>query len=148
MLCDLSAAKFHVGMFTEYTFVLAEGSYDDVNSVFRVTGVGLPPPEPPKITRNYFGNTNFFGGPSPTCVSSVQVLRDIEREKQDVMFVFVSGEKAGCTLCTLLYIFIHFYTFCTSVNLQVDVNCTAIVEYVLVLKTANYSLSRQLLSCL
>ena len=144
MLCDLSAAKFHVGMFTEYTFVLAEGSYDDVNSVFRVTGVGLPPPEPPKITRNYFGNTNFFGGPSPTCVSSVQVLRDIEREKQDVMFVFVSGEKQGCT-CTLCTFFVH---CCTSVNLQVDVNCTVRLGYDLVLKTANYSLSRQLLSCL
>ena len=78
-------------MFTEHTFVLAEGYYDDVNSVFKVTGVGLPPPEPPAISRNYFGNTNFFGGPSPTCVSSIQLLRDIEREKQDSMFVFVSG---------------------------------------------------------
>ena len=92
MLCDLSAAKFHVGMFTEFTFVLAEGSYDDVNSVFKVSGVGLPPPEPPKITRNYFGNTNFFGGPTSTCVSSIPLLRDIEREKQDAMFVFVSGQ--------------------------------------------------------
>ena len=91
MLCDLSAAKFHVGMFTENTFVLAEGSYDDVKNVFKVSGVGLPPPEPPRITRNYFGSTNFFGGPSTASVGSIQLLRDIEREKQDAMFVFLSG---------------------------------------------------------
>jgi len=90
MLCDLSKAKFHVGMFTEYTFCLAEGLYDDVKGVYVVTGVGLPPPEPAKVTRNYFGSVNFFGGPSQTCVSSVTLLSEIEQEKHDAMFVMVS----------------------------------------------------------
>ena len=36
MQCDLSSAKFHLGMFTEYTFVLAEGTFDDVTSLFKV----------------------------------------------------------------------------------------------------------------
>ena len=98
MLVDLTAAKFHIGMFTEFTFVLAEGQYDDANSVFKLTGVGLPPAEPARITRNYFGNGNFFGGPAPTCVSTVTLLKDIEMEKQDAMFVFVSGTWRMCML--------------------------------------------------
>ena len=98
MQCDLTDAKFHLGIFTEFTFVLAEGSFDDVKSIFKVTGVGLPPPEPAKITRNYFGNANFFGGSSSTCVSSISMLRDVEKERADAMFVILSGK---CVLCKL-----------------------------------------------
>ena len=57
----------------------------------------MPPAEPATITRNYFGNTNFFGGPSPNAVSSVVRLREMEVEKGNAMFVLLSGEKKGKT---------------------------------------------------
>jgi len=41
--------KFHTGMFTENSFVLAEGWYED--GVFHVTACGFPPLEASKTTR-------------------------------------------------------------------------------------------------
>ncbi|XP_013387927.1 DNA polymerase epsilon subunit 2 [Lingula anatina] len=85
---DLTKANFHTGLFTENCFVLAEGWYDD--SIFHVNAFGFPPPEPSKTTRAYFGNINFFGGPSATSLKMSPKLQQIEQENQDAMFVIVS----------------------------------------------------------
>ncbi|XP_078671790.1 DNA polymerase epsilon subunit 2-like [Branchiostoma floridae x Branchiostoma belcheri] len=85
---DLSQTNFHNGLFTENCFVLAEGWYED--QVFHVTAFGFPPPEPAKTTRAYFGNINFFGGPSATCAKASTKLRVLERENEDAMIVFLS----------------------------------------------------------
>ncbi|XP_077993306.1 DNA polymerase epsilon subunit 2-like [Glandiceps talaboti] len=85
---DLSHAKFHTGLFTENCFVLAEGWYED--EVFHINAFGFPPPEPSDTTRAYFGNLNFFGGPSSISVKSSTKLKSIESENEDAMFVFLS----------------------------------------------------------
>ncbi|XP_046337184.2 DNA polymerase epsilon subunit 2-like [Haliotis rufescens] len=85
---ELTSASFHTGLFTENCFVLAEGSYED--GTFHVTAFGFPPPEPSKTTRAYFGNINFFGGPSNVCVKASAKLRQIELDNEDAMIVFLS----------------------------------------------------------
>ena len=87
---DLSKTLFHDGIFTENCFVLAEGSYDD--QIFHVTALGFPPIESAKMTRSYYGNVNFFGGPQKTCVASSEKLKQIEQDdaNQNNMFVFIS----------------------------------------------------------
>ncbi|KAK7507055.1 hypothetical protein BaRGS_00001906 [Batillaria attramentaria] len=80
--------NFHTGLFTENSFVLAEGWYED--NLFHVDAFGFPPAEPAKTTRAYFGNINFFGGPSSTSVKSSAKLRQVEQENPDAMFVFVA----------------------------------------------------------
>ncbi|EHH63599.1 hypothetical protein EGM_16600, partial [Macaca fascicularis] len=62
---DLSKAQFHSGLYTEACFVLAEG-------------------------RAYYGNINFFGGPSNTSVKTSAKLKQLEEENKDAMFVFLS----------------------------------------------------------
>ena len=47
---DLSETKFHVGLYTENCFVLAEGWYDD--NVFHVLALGFPPAETSDTTRS------------------------------------------------------------------------------------------------
>jgi len=87
---DISKAIFHPGLFTENCIVLAEGHYKD--EIFYVTALGFPPPEPAKTTRSLFGNINFFGGPSQSCVASSEKLKMLEQDEtnQNNMFVFVS----------------------------------------------------------
>ncbi|XP_028421920.1 DNA polymerase epsilon subunit 2 [Perca flavescens] len=85
---DMSKAQFHNGLYTESCFVLAEGWYED--SVFHVNGFGFPPTEPSSGTRAYYGNLNFFGGPSTTSVKSSAKLKQLEEENEDAMFVIVS----------------------------------------------------------
>ncbi|KAH9505546.1 DNA polymerase epsilon subunit 2 [Bulinus truncatus] len=85
---DLSSAKFQSGLFTENSFVLAEGYYED--GIFFVDAFGLPPPEKAEATRAYFGNINFFGGPSSVQVKSSERLAQIETENTDAMFVLIS----------------------------------------------------------
>eukprot|EP00794_Sanderia_malayensis_P000497 gene497-1143_t len=85
---DMEKALFHTGLYTENCFVLAEGNYDD--SIFKITAIGFPPPEQASVTRSHFGNINFFGGPSSTCVAVSDKLKQIENENQDAMFVFLS----------------------------------------------------------
>ncbi|XP_068608394.1 DNA polymerase epsilon subunit 2 [Brachionichthys hirsutus] len=85
---DMSKAQFHNGLYTESCFVLAEGWYDD--SVFHVNGFGFPPTEPSSSTRAYYGNVNFFGGPSTTSVKASAKLKQLEEENADAMFVIVS----------------------------------------------------------
>nr|XP_015825324.2 DNA polymerase epsilon subunit 2 [Nothobranchius furzeri] len=85
---DLSKAQFHNGLYTESCFVLAEGWYED--SVFHVNGFGFPPTEPSSATRAYYGDINFFGGPSATSVKASSKLKQLEEENEDAMFVIVS----------------------------------------------------------
>ena len=85
---DLEKALFHTGLYTENCLVLAEGDYDD--GVLSITALGFPPAEPASITRAHFGNLNFFGGPSNSCVAVSEKLKQIEQENQDAMFVFLS----------------------------------------------------------
>ncbi|XP_017569299.1 DNA polymerase epsilon subunit 2 isoform X1 [Pygocentrus nattereri] len=85
---NLSKAQFHSGLYTESCFVLAEGWYED--SVFHVTAFGFPPIEPSSTTRAYYGNVNFFGGPSTTAVKASAKLKQLEEENEDAMFVIVS----------------------------------------------------------
>uniref|UniRef100_A0A673JN69 DNA polymerase epsilon subunit n=1 Tax=Sinocyclocheilus rhinocerous TaxID=307959 RepID=A0A673JN69_9TELE len=79
---------FHSGLYTESCFVLAEGWYED--SVFHVNAFGFPPTEPSSFTRAYYGNINFFGGPSSTAVKASAKLKQLEEENEDAMFVIVS----------------------------------------------------------
>ncbi|XP_022796492.1 DNA polymerase epsilon subunit 2-like [Stylophora pistillata] len=85
---DIRQANFHTGLYTENCFVLAEGTYED--GVFRVKALGFPPAEPGKVTRNHFGNVNFFGGPSSTSLKASAKLKAIERENHNAMFVILS----------------------------------------------------------
>nr|XP_061798267.1 DNA polymerase epsilon subunit 2-like [Nerophis lumbriciformis] len=85
---NMSKAQFHNGLYTECSFVLAEGCYED--SVLHVNGFGTPPIEPSSATRAYFGNVNFFGGPSTTSVKASAKLKQLEEENEDAMFVVLS----------------------------------------------------------
>ncbi|XP_020781748.2 DNA polymerase epsilon subunit 2 [Boleophthalmus pectinirostris] len=85
---DMSKAQFHNGLYTESCFVLAEGWYED--GVFHVNGVGFPPTEPASATRAYYGDLNFFGGPSNLSVKASAKLKQLEEENEDAMFVLVS----------------------------------------------------------
>ena len=73
---DLTETKFHTGLYTRKCFVLAEGWYDD--EVFHVKALGFPPAESSLTTRAYFGNTNFFGGPSDTTLKLSDKLKVVE----------------------------------------------------------------------
>ncbi|XP_062974355.1 DNA polymerase epsilon subunit 2 isoform X2 [Elgaria multicarinata webbii] len=85
---DLSKAQFHSGLYTESCFVLTEGWYED--EVFHVNAFGFPPTESSATTRAYYGNTNFFGGPSSISVKASAKLKQLEEENEDAMFVFLS----------------------------------------------------------
>ncbi|XP_073247665.1 DNA polymerase epsilon subunit 2-like [Porites lutea] len=85
---NLRQATFHTGLYTENCFVLAEGAYED--GIFHVKALGFPPAEPGQVTRNHFGNINFFGGPSSTSPKASAKLKAIERENHDAMFVILS----------------------------------------------------------
>ncbi|XP_021118270.1 DNA polymerase epsilon subunit 2 isoform X1 [Heterocephalus glaber] len=85
---DLNKAQFHSGLYTEACFVLAEGWFED--QVFHVNAFGFPPTEPSSTTRAYYGNINFFGGPSNISVKTSAKLKQLEDENKDAMFVFIS----------------------------------------------------------
>nr|XP_020860447.1 DNA polymerase epsilon subunit 2 isoform X2 [Phascolarctos cinereus] len=85
---NLSKAQFHSGLYTESCFVLAEGWFED--QVFHVNAFGFPPIEPSSTTRAYYGNVNFFGGPTSTSVKASAKLKQLEEENEDTMFVLVS----------------------------------------------------------
>lgn len=42
------------------------------------------------MSRAYYGNINFFGGPSTTAVKTSAKLKQLEEENEDAMFVVVS----------------------------------------------------------
>uniref|UniRef100_A0A8C1FKJ9 DNA polymerase epsilon subunit n=1 Tax=Cyprinus carpio carpio TaxID=630221 RepID=A0A8C1FKJ9_CYPCA len=86
--CSFLFSCLCFGLYTESCFVLAEGWYED--SVFHINAFGFPPTEPSSFTRAYYGNINFFGGPSSTAVKASAKLKQLEEENEDAMFVIVS----------------------------------------------------------
>ncbi|CAB4060017.1 POLE2 [Lepeophtheirus salmonis] len=85
---DLSETKFQSGLYAEGCFVLVEGWYEDYT--FHVIAMGFPPTEKSETTRAYFGDINFFGGPMKSCVKSNKRLAQMEKDRTDSMFVFLS----------------------------------------------------------
>ncbi|KAM6130891.1 LOW QUALITY PROTEIN: DNA polymerase epsilon subunit 2 [Pterocles gutturalis] len=79
--------EFHSGLYTESCFVLAEGWYEDG---FHVNAFWISAPTEPSATRAFYGNVNFFGGPSSTSVKASAKLKQLEDENEDAMFVFLS----------------------------------------------------------
>uniref|UniRef100_A0A8C1TST2 DNA polymerase epsilon subunit n=1 Tax=Cyprinus carpio TaxID=7962 RepID=A0A8C1TST2_CYPCA len=71
-----------------FTAVFTQRWYED--SVFHINAFGFPPTEPSSFTRAYYGNINFFGGPSSTAVKASAKLKQLEEENEDAMFVIVS----------------------------------------------------------
>ncbi|CAK1589796.1 unnamed protein product [Parnassius mnemosyne] len=88
VLLDMSQTRYHSGLFTENSFVLAEGYYDD--KVLYVMGLVLPPSESRATSLPYFGSLNTFGGKSKTLLKNSQNLLKIEQENEDGMIVFLS----------------------------------------------------------
>ncbi|XP_030338902.1 DNA polymerase epsilon subunit 2 isoform X2 [Strigops habroptila] len=68
--------------------VLGQGWYED--EIFHVNAFGFPPTEPSANTRAFYGNINFFGGPSSTSVKASAKLKQLEDENENAMFVFLS----------------------------------------------------------
>jgi DNA polymerase epsilon subunit 2 len=85
---DLSETKFHAGLYTEGSFMLAEGSYND--GVLKVNGLGFPPLENSSSSRAYFGTQNYWGGPSPTLLKFSKRLGDYERLNFGASLIFLS----------------------------------------------------------
>jgi len=86
---DLSKTVYHSGIFTESSFVLAEGWYDD--KLFHVTAMGFPPTEASQLSRQHLGNVNYFGTPATsTCLKASPQMQDLLRAKEDSLFVFLS----------------------------------------------------------
>ena len=85
---NVSACVFHTGLFVENSIVLAEGIYED--KIFHVDAIGFPPLESASDSRTYFGNVNFFGGPSPTNAKNSVKLQAMMAEHEDAAFVFLS----------------------------------------------------------
>ncbi|XP_032521787.2 DNA polymerase epsilon subunit 2 [Danaus plexippus] len=85
---DMSQTRYHSGLFTESSFVLAEGYYDD--KVLHVMGLVLPPSETRETSLPYFGNLNTFGGISKTLLKHSKNLLKIEQENEDGMIIFLS----------------------------------------------------------
>ncbi|XP_050526658.1 DNA polymerase epsilon subunit 2 [Daktulosphaira vitifoliae] len=83
---DLTNTDFHNGYFTENCCVLAEGLYDEIDCIFKVSDMALPPGEKAEISRIYFGDCTddeiFIKSNSST-------LRAYEEQKKR-MIVFVS----------------------------------------------------------
>ncbi|GAU88733.1 hypothetical protein RvY_01372 [Ramazzottius varieornatus] len=80
--------SFHSGLFVENVFVIVEGWYDD--RVFHATGLGMPPPETRTTTQIFFGDFNFFGGPSQVSLKASTKLLRLEGMDPDAMFVFLA----------------------------------------------------------
>jgi len=84
---SLTDTKYHNGIYTEGCFVLAEGSL--IDGLFEVKALGFPPAEMESITRAYFGNTNYFGGPLEiSCKSSIALSQ--AQMSADTMIVFLA----------------------------------------------------------
>ncbi|VDO39985.1 unnamed protein product [Onchocerca flexuosa] len=85
---DLREATFHKGLFTDGCIMMLEGRC--VDGVFRVSAVGLAPIENAKITRNYFGVTNWFGGEGTIACGSQIRLRTLCEQNDRTRFILMS----------------------------------------------------------
>lgn len=86
---NLSKANFSQALITEGSIVLAEGTYDD--KMFNVQAIGFAPAEPAKISREYFGTVNYFGGDAAKCMKTDSALKELEEQQlDDSMLVILS----------------------------------------------------------
>ncbi|VDK80783.1 unnamed protein product [Litomosoides sigmodontis] len=85
---DLKEATFHKGLFTDGCIMMLEGRY--VGGVFQVSAVGLAPIESAKITRNFFGVTNWFGGEGTIACGSQIRLRTLCERNDKTRFILMS----------------------------------------------------------
>lgn len=88
VLLDISNVRYHSGLFTEGSYVLAEGYFED--KTLHVTGLVQPPVESREESAPYFGNLNTFGGKSRTSLKNSKALLKIENDNRDGVIVFVS----------------------------------------------------------
>ncbi|CAK1547746.1 unnamed protein product [Leptosia nina] len=88
VLLDMTQTRYHSGLFTENSFVLAEGYYED--KTLHVMGLVLPPSESRAMSLPYFGNLNTFGGKSKSLLKNSQNLLKIEQDNEDGMIIFLS----------------------------------------------------------
>ncbi|XP_041972014.1 DNA polymerase epsilon subunit 2 [Aricia agestis] len=88
VVLDMTQTRYHSGLFTESSFVLAEGFYED--KVLHVMGLVLPPSEVRLMSSPYFGNINTFGGKSRTLLKNSQNLLKLEQDNEDGIIVFLS----------------------------------------------------------
>ena len=65
--------------------------------------------------RNYFGNVNFFGGPSTVAVKTSAKLRAIEEENQEAMFVILSDVWLDLPKVNLEFYAYMFAVLCFSI---------------------------------
>ncbi len=67
--------------------MLAEGSL--IDGIFEVKAIGFPPAEFETVSRSYFGNVNYFGGPNDlNCKSSLALSQ--AQLSLDTMICFLS----------------------------------------------------------
>ncbi|OQR75128.1 DNA polymerase epsilon subunit 2-like [Tropilaelaps mercedesae] len=85
---NLSKTTFSQALTTEGSMVLAEGIYDD--KVFNVQAIGFAPPELAKVSREYFGSVNYFGGDAIKCMKTDSTLKELEHQLDDCMLVILS----------------------------------------------------------
>ncbi|RKP37233.1 DNA polymerase alpha/epsilon subunit B-domain-containing protein, partial [Dimargaris cristalligena] len=85
-LSRISAQNQSTGLFTENSFVLVEGLYED--GLFHAEAIGLPPPEPARVTKAQFTKTNFFGGPPE--IQDASILQQIQDEFAEASIVILS----------------------------------------------------------
>ncbi|KAJ1981359.1 DNA-directed DNA polymerase epsilon, subunit B [Dimargaris xerosporica] len=85
-LSEISSHNQSSGMFTENSFVLVEGTYED--NVLKVEAIGLPPPESRIASRALLGKINFFGG--PLVIQGADVLQHIQDEFGEASMVVLS----------------------------------------------------------
>ncbi|MGH0178583.1 UNVERIFIED_CONTAM: hypothetical protein FKN15_078047 [Acipenser sinensis] len=86
--CFIFCGNFSSAPYGRNHIQALKGWYED--AVFHVNAFGFPPTEPSSTTRAYYGDVNFFGGPSPVSVKSSAKLKQLEEQNEDAMFVFVS----------------------------------------------------------
>ena len=90
---DLSQSSFQSGLLGEHCYVIAEGTYDDGDAIFRVKGVGLPPSESAVSSRinGPYGDMNMFGGQQhSTAVGCNKTLAEKAKGHQNDMAVILS----------------------------------------------------------
>lgn len=68
--------------------MMLEGRH--VGSLFQVSAVGLAPIESAKITRNFFGVTNWFGGEGTIACGSQIRLRTLCERNDKTRFILMS----------------------------------------------------------
>ncbi|KAK8383576.1 hypothetical protein O3P69_015801 [Scylla paramamosain] len=86
---DLTNAHFKDGLFTVNSILLVEGWFD--NNVLHAEAIGMPPPEPAKVSRERMGlnNENYFGGSRRKSVKATERLMQLE-QNPEAMFVVLS----------------------------------------------------------